>query len=530
MFRLILAIALTIAMPTAALWAAPIGGHFTYQGRLMDGGQPANGTYDLVFTLWDDPGSGNPPTGGNQIGAPVSKPGTQATDGLLTVAINEADEFGAAPFIGDARWLQVAVNGTPLAPRQPLASAPFSLQTRGIAVDGTGNVGIGTLLPQSPLHVAGDLRATDRVALGNDAFIGLGGGAYPDYDRILDFSHVITDFSSSPYWSPLLSTVTLDPNADLTAGEQVYGNSFETHIAQGSPRDFDFIVGLYGAAVHKGSGQGGNLLGGLVFSGPQGPGTLARNYGLAVDAGGSFGATGTITKNIGISIITGHWGDGGSVTDDRSLWVQAPQFDQPVQAHYGIYLDDQNVAQTTNYAIYSAGGDVYFNGDLEVTGTLSKGGGSFKIDHPLDPANKYLYHSFVESPDMLNIYNGNAITDDRGYAVVVLPDWFEALNRDYRYQLTVIDDADRDDFAQVKVVREVRDGRFTIRSSAPRVRVSWQVTGIRHDAWAEANRIPVEIEKPVAERGKYLHPHLRGSHGEPGNSGPAAERRIRPRR
>ena len=45
-------------------------------------------------------------------------------------------------------------------------------------------------------------------------------------------------------------------------------------------------------------------------------------------------------------------------------------------------------------------------GNLDVTGTISKGGGTFKIDHPLDPTNKYLYHSFVESPDMMNIYNG----------------------------------------------------------------------------------------------------------------------------
>src|SRR5262249_19043693 len=79
-----------------------------------------------------------------------------------------------------------------------------------------------------------------------------------------------------------------------------------------------------------------------------------------------------------------------------------------------------------------------FDGDVLVTGTLSKGAGTFKIDHPLDPENKYLYHSFVESPDMMNIYNGNLTTDENGDAVVALPDYFEALNKDFRYQLTVI--------------------------------------------------------------------------------------------
>jgi hypothetical protein len=73
----------------------------------------------------------------------------------------------------------------------------------------------------------------------------------------------------------------------------------------------------------------------------------------------------------------------------------------------------------------------FFLGDVDVDGTLSKAGGSFKIDHPLDPSNKYLYHSFVESPDMMNIYNGNVTTDAEGNAVVTLPDWFEFLGHSH---------------------------------------------------------------------------------------------------
>jgi len=144
-------------------------------------------------------------------------------------------------------------------------------------------------------------------------------------------------------------------------------------------------------------------------------------------------------------------------------------------------------------------------GNLTITGKLIKGSGSFKIDHPLDPANKYLSHSFVESPDMMNVYNGNIVTDKHGLATVVLPDYFEALNRDFRYQLTVIGQ-----FAQAIVARKVAGNRFVIRSSKPDVEVSWQITGIRQDAYANADRIPVEEEKPAAERGSYLHPELFG--------------------
>jgi hypothetical protein len=166
----------------------------------------------------------------------------------------------------------------------------------------------------------------------------------------------------------------------------------------------------------------------------------------------------------------------------------------------------------------AGGGSHQILGDLTVGGTLCATSvcapvKNFRIDHPLDPANKYLYHTSVESADMMNIYNGNVVTDAAGCATVELPDWFEALNRDFRYQLTVIDDGD--DFVQAKVTREVADNRFSLRTSKPHVKVSWQVTGIRQDAWANANRIAVEVDKPADERGTFLHPAAQGQPPKP---------------
>jgi hypothetical protein len=160
--------------------------------------------------------------------------------------------------------------------------------------------------------------------------------------------------------------------------------------------------------------------------------------------------------------------------------------------------------QTTQFSVDSSGNG-FFAGNLNVTGKVSKGSGSFKIDDPLDPANKYLSHSFVESPDMMNVYNGNVMTDKLGRAVVELPEYFEVLNRDFRYQLTVVGQ-----FAQAIVAKEIANNRFVIRTSKPGVKVSWQVTGIRQDAYANANRIPVEEDKPEGERGYYLHPEVFG--------------------
>ncbi len=160
----------------------------------------------------------------------------------------------------------------------------------------------------------------------------------------------------------------------------------------------------------------------------------------------------------------------------------------------------------------------YFDGTVYAQ-TMQKGSGSFKIDHPLDPENKFLYHSFVESPDMMNMYNGNITTDSGGRAKIELPNYFEALNRDFRYQLTCIGT-----FAQVIVEREVSGNSFSIRSDKPNVKVSWQVTGIRKDAHADHFRIIPEVEKQQDEKGKYLCPEC---FGQPESKGMMYEERKR---
>jgi hypothetical protein len=149
-------------------------------------------------------------------------------------------------------------------------------------------------------------------------------------------------------------------------------------------------------------------------------------------------------------------------------------------------------------------GPVAIHGPLAIAGNVSKSSGSFKIDHPLDPANKYLYHSFVESPDMMNIYNGNVRLDSNGEAVVELPAWFGALNKDFRYLLTPIGAP----APGLYIAEQVADNQFKIAGGASGMMVSWQVTGIRQDAWANAHRIPVEELKSDRERGYYIHPEL----------------------
>ncbi|MCD4820319.1 MAG: hypothetical protein K8S23_16700 [Candidatus Cloacimonetes bacterium] len=151
-------------------------------------------------------------------------------------------------------------------------------------------------------------------------------------------------------------------------------------------------------------------------------------------------------------------------------------------------------------------GSVLITGDVEIIGNLSKSGGSFLIDHPFDPANKYLSHSFVESPDMMNVYNGNVILDNKGETVVELPHYFETLNMEFRYQLTPIGAS----APNLYIAEKISGNKFKIAGGKSGLEVSWQVTGIRNDPYAKAHRIQVEKDKPAHEKGKYLHPKFYG--------------------
>lgn len=150
-------------------------------------------------------------------------------------------------------------------------------------------------------------------------------------------------------------------------------------------------------------------------------------------------------------------------------------------------------------------GNALLADNLDVGGSITAGTKDFKIDHPLDPANKYLYHASVESSEMMNIYSGNITTEAQGEAAVKMPSWFEAVNTDFRYQLTVMGQ-----FAQAIVSQKLQGSQFTIKTNAPNVEVSWQVTAVRHDPYAMAHPLIVEQNKPGKEVGYYLHPELYG--------------------
>ncbi|HET9495562.1 MAG TPA: hypothetical protein VFR15_15120 [Chloroflexia bacterium] len=230
---------------------------------------------------------------------------------------------------------------------------------------------------------------------------------------------------------------------------------------------------------------------------------------FANNGSGVYGASNTGTSASGVyGVSSSGYGVNGLSTAAEGIGVYGRANAADAVSVYGLTTNGIGVAGTSTngdgvFGLSSGSRAGYFVGNVEVTGgCCAAGAGTYRIDHPLDPENRYLYHAAVESPDMKNIYDGVAVLDGSGEARVQLPEWFEALNRDFRYQLTAIGAP----MSELYIADEISGNSFKIAGGVPGMKVSWQVTGIRHDPYAEQNRVPVEQDKPASERGTYQHP------------------------
>ncbi len=264
-------------------------------------------------------------------------------------------------------------------------------------------------------------------------------------------------------------------------GTAIYGTAIQNGVhghgyrgVIGSTDDFGAAAGVYGSATGTSDVYG--VYGYTSASTGNGIGVLGQS---ASDDTNGVGVKG-LRAGTGLGTV-------GQAYDGSGLYGTS-------NTYYGLWVDGGNDGFTTLGA--------RINGDTAVVGALSKSSGSFKIDHPLDPTNKWLYHSFVESPDMKNVYDGVATLDSSGEATVSLPSYFDALNKDVRYQLTAIGKAAPD----LHIKSEVKSNKFSIAGGTAGQKVSWQVTGIRKDAYAKAHPIVAEVAKVGAEKGKYQHP------------------------
>jgi hypothetical protein len=292
----------------------------------------------------------------------------------------------------------------------------------------------------------------------------------------------------------------------------------------------------YGADITAGvntSSQGifNNVAG--IFTTYSGPYSINASVSYSSGQTGVSAISGSGTEVAGIrsvssnnSAVSSYGVVGTSTSGDLSIGLLGEGLGG-TSASYGVVgvADGGTIAGAGIYGVGSNGaiagkfdGDVEVNGnttinnDITVVGDMFVAGfKNFKIDHPLDPANKYLVHYCLEAPEAQNVYNGNITTDANGEAVVDMPSYFSAANTNFKYQLTVIGQ-----FAQAIVGSEVKDNKFVIITDKPNVKVSWQVTATRNDAYAQKHGYNAEQDKPADKRGTYLAPEL---YGQPANQG-----------
>jgi hypothetical protein len=511
---------------------------FTYQGELRTDGLPADGLHDLRFRLFDLA------AGGVQVGPVVCLDNVSVIDGRFVVLI----DFGPA-FESFGRHLEVSVRDgatgacpdetsfVTLAPLQPITAVPQA----GFAADaGTA------VFADSALSLAGqpasfytsasnlatgtlsDSRLSNNVPLRSSASTQTFAGAI-NAPAFSGGGSGITGLNANNIASGIINDARLPTNlARLDAASNTFLGPVvvESNIAitadngelsiQGPPGSFKALrlSFLNGNANLSATGlnstltlSGGNSIGSFRLD------TFGR---VAIAQTLSIGTSETTNDDLRVR------GDGSIV----KVALESGGADQVAELAFyenlsntnGVILreDGRGSANHLQVIDLSGGGETVLATFDRDSDSFSAPVKAFRIDHPLDPLNKELWHSCVESPDMLNIYSGTVTTDDRGYAQITLPAYFAALNIEPRYQLTVVEDEADDagdsaaaDWVLAKVARPIgRDGpdRFTIRTSVPGTTVSWLVTGVRNDPAARRSRIVPERDKPAHLRGTLLVP------------------------
>jgi len=549
---LVVAAGLVAMFASHAIAQTPLGTSFTYQGGLRDGGVPANGVYDIQFSLW------NSATFGLMVGPSVTSNDVNVVDGRFTVDI----AFGAQ-YNGDARWLNIAVRPgasggayTNVLPRQSLLATPYAQALR-LPLEQTFSVSNNALINltnTSTSNSSAVLRLTSGAPSGNSLGIvfqpvlvadtndGNGivsynssNGAYAFYGRNEGTSGItfvadnLANAGRAAWFRILTATNTSNAleastNAVGSAADFAINNAasaanalratttgtgssafFDNNNTAATKPTLDVESSAAGVSIPSGSQDAGIAIKGDStgsFSiGVMGRGVSNGVFGYCATTGGA-GVLGR-TDGGGGAISTGVRGEGNGAGTSAIAAFNNFGIGLYALAQSGTAIfADNGGSNSTGYAGDFVG-RVRVQGNLQVTGTLTKGSGTFMIDHPLDPENKLLYHSFIESPDMKNMYDGVVVLDSNGQATVTLPSYFEALNKDHRYQLTCIGG-----FAPVFIAKEVSGNQFEIAGGSPGLKVSWTVTGIRQDPYANTYRIKPEVMKDKDERGKYLYPEV----------------------
>jgi len=511
MFRpvtlIIMLLALCLFVPAIFAQAPQL---INYQGRLNLGGNPVTGTFSMVFSIY------SVANGGTAIYTETQN--VNVSDGVFNVLIGSVTAIPTNVFTnaGD-RFLGVKVGtDAEMSPRFRLASVAYAVrasESDGVADGAIGNadlannavtagkIATGQVVKslnniRDDVTLVGGTNVTITPSGSNITISASGGGGAGD-------GHSLDAADGNPTDVVFVDNVgnvgvgTTTPLAKLdVVSESGPAGFFETldETSFGSGLEV-FNVGLGNAGVFS-TDNPDNVVAALAVDHiGSAPAIFANNSGTDIGSTAGFfqvnNAASPATALVGLTTGQGNAG-----------FFRVANAANPFASLFVVH-DNPNAAAGFFQSSGLAG---FFEGDVTVTGFIFKQGGGFQIDHPLDPSNKYLNHSFVESPDMMNVYNGNVTLDATGEAVVEMPEWFEALNSDFRYQLTAIGAPG----PNLYIAEKMANRQFKIAGGVPGGEVSWQVTGIRKDAFANTHRIPVEQAKTPTEQNHYLEPELFG--------------------
>jgi hypothetical protein len=509
------ALAFTGATSTALAQTLPI----TYQGRLTADASGANGPHDFELRLY------GVESGGSVLGGPFTYTGVPVENGLFTLNVNVT----TATLTNKTLYLEILVRAsgggayTLLSPRQPLTAAPFArfADRLHLPVYLTG-------APANPSEWVLGVQSTGggSALLGNSSTWGVTGAggtgvgftwfpvAVPCGVQGLGAAVGVGGSSDSGIGVQALSRSGTALSARSGTGNAIEAEATSTigvrsRVTSGTGVDSEAVTGSAGVFART-SPDGNTPALSVTNAANLVPQAYALSATLTSNSQGVLSAavrgTNNGTSGTGVGVWGSHAGAGFGVYGTSS------------GAGYGVVgvsngLNGAAIAGQGNNGALAGQffGNVTVGGNLTVTGSVAKGSGTFAIDHPLDPENKTLSHAFVESPEMKNIYDGVATLDGDGRAVVTMPAWFSALNTDFRYQLTCVGG-----YAPVYIEREIERNTFVIAGGREGLRVSWQITGVRQDAYARQNPVAVEAEKPEHLRGRYLHPEAFGAPTERG--------------
>ncbi len=468
--KVVVLIALMLVLVGSA-WA-DVPRLISYQGRLTDrDGIPLEGLYDITFRLYTV----------STDGIPIweeTHNDVEVTNGLYNVILASETPFPPTVDFTRQYWLGVQVEGgEEFSPRYQLGATPYALALADTLYKDRkqviyGNVEINateSCPPGFKMFTVKDSAGVELFSVGEECWHAV---------KIGENATVIQYRGGVTNWS-------LDNNADLKLGRPTAGSGQDGDIIvyNGSGGQTFTVDGSTGD-VHIGgrfldssgdAGSSGQILsstgtGTDWINAPSGEGLWTDNgtyispnnnsnvkiydsgqiyvFQSAGELGSQVGVSGSVTGS-GSGERYGVMGNAGTLpSGGTSYGVHGTASGGSM--NYGVYGD---VGGNPGYGVYANGGAGrawaglgsgdpggpagYFHGDVEITGSLSKGSGSFLIDHPLDPLHKLLRHNFVESPENLCLYRGKVRLNSTGKAVVHLPEYFSALTKEEEATVTL---------------------------------------------------------------------------------------------